>query len=139
MTLANHSFDRKAHSLASGLDASQGGKTNQGQKEESDINTIVRNFGVTRQLPTAINLPSYGDFDTISDYRTAIHAVREAEASFNQLPATLRAKLGNDPQAFMDYVADPANKAELTELGLINRPVEHVKVGDIKDGQLVQS
>lgn len=136
--IINANFDRRAHSLRSGIDASQGDRTRQDQKEDADINRIVRDFGVTRTLPNGIRVPSYGDFDTINDYRTAIHAVREAEDAFEQLPAKLRAKLNNDPQAFLEYAANPANHPEMTELGLINRPAEHVKVGNVgKDGELI--
>lgn len=90
----------------------------QSQKEEADINTIVRNFGVTGQLPQGVRVPSYGDFDGVDDYRTAIDAVRAAEASFLAMPSALREKLGHDPARLVDYCADPANLEEMRSLGL---------------------
>lgn len=125
--IINAGFDRKAHSVANGLGTFGPSLAVQSQKEEADINNIVKAFGVTGRLPTGIRLPSYGDFDSINDYRTALDAVRSAEESFSKLPASLRGKLNNDPQAFIDYVANPANKAELTELGLFDKPA-HIPI-----------
>jgi len=135
--IINAGFDRKAHSVANGLGTFGPSLAVQSQKEEADINNIVRAFGVTGKLPQGVRIPSYGDFDSINDYRTAIEAVRSAEDSFAKLPATLRGKLNNDPQAFIEYALDPANKTELTELGLFDPP-PHIKVGTVVDGKLVE-
>lgn len=94
----------------------------QSQKDEADINNIVRNFGVTGQLPQAIRLPQYGDFDGVSDYRTAVEAVREAQASFAQVPSKVRAEFDNDPGAFATFCLDPANLPKLREWGLAPTP-----------------
>lgn len=125
--IINCGFDRRAHSLRSGLDASQGSKTVQSQKDEADINKIVRDFGVTGVLKQGVRIPTYGDFDSVSDYRTAIHAVREAQASFDALPSQLRNRFNNDPQEFIAFAANPDNKKEMADLGLL-KPVEHVPV-----------
>lgn len=90
----------------------------QSQKDEADINTIVRNFGVTGQLPTGVKVPFYEDFDEVIDYRTAIERAREAEASFMAMPSELRARLDHDPQKFLEYCADPRNLEEMRKLGL---------------------
>lgn len=94
----------------------------QSQKAEADINTIVRNFGVTGRLPQAVRLPTYGDFHGVSDYRSAVEAVREAEASFMAIPAKVRAEFNNDPQAFADFCLDPNNLKQLQEWGLAPAP-----------------
>lgn len=90
----------------------------QDHKEDADINTIVRNFGVTGKLPDVVRVPSYGDFDGISDFREAVEAVRAAEESFLLLPSDLRARLDHDPQRFLEYVQDPRNLEEMRKLGL---------------------
>jgi Chlamydia-phage Chp2 scaffold (Chlamy_scaf) len=90
----------------------------QSQKDEADINNIVRNFGITGQLPSGANIPTYGDFEGVNDYRSAIEAVRAAELAFHQLPAALRLELENDPQRFLEYCVDPENLPKLRELGL---------------------
>lgn len=90
----------------------------QSQKDEADINNIVRNFGVTGRVPSAVRLPQYGDFSGVSDYRSAIEAVRAAEASFMSIPAKVRAEFDNDPQQFADFCLDPSNLPQLREWGL---------------------
>lgn len=90
----------------------------QSQKAESDINVIVRNFGITGQLPVSRRLPEYGDYTGISDYRSALEAVSAAEASFAALPSKVRAHFENDPQAFLVYCTDPGNLPQLREWGL---------------------
>lgn len=111
-------YDPAAVSDATGLQCNDPSLAVQSQKDEADINTIVRNFGVTGQLPSGVKVPMYDDFDEIIDYRTAIERSREAEASFMAMPADLRARLGHDPQRFLEYCADPANLEEMRKLGL---------------------
>lgn len=94
----------------------------QSQKDEADINRIVRDFGVTGRVSAAVRLPTYGDFDQVDDYRTALHAVREAEASFMTVPARIRAEFGHDPAAFADFCTQPANLPKLREWGLAPTP-----------------
>lgn len=90
----------------------------QSQKDESDINTIVRNFGVTGRVAAPVRLPEYGDFSGVDDYRSAIEAVRAAEASFAAVPAKIRAEFGNDPQAFAEFCLSPSNLPQLRDWGL---------------------
>jgi len=94
----------------------------QSQKDEADINVIVRNFGVTGRIPTGVRLPQYGDFNGVDDYRSAIEAVRLAEASFLQVPAEIRAKFDNDPQLFAEFVLKRDNLEQLREWGLAPKP-----------------
>lgn len=94
----------------------------QSQKDEADINTIVRNFGVTGQVPQSVRIPTYGDFSGVDDFRTAIEAVRSAELAFNQIPANIRAHFENDPAQFHDFCCDPANLSQLREWGLAPTP-----------------
>lgn len=122
MTIRSWSYDREAVSLETGLECSDPSLAIQSQKDESDINTIVANFGVTGQLPEAIVLPSYGDFDGVSDYRSALEAVREAEASFLAVPANIRERFHHDPQAFADFCVKPENLSQLREWGLAPTP-----------------
>jgi len=111
-------YDRKAVSELTGLNCTDPSLAVQSQKDEADINTIVRNFGVTGKLPESVRQPMYGDFTEVYDYRTALEAVRSAEASFMSLPSDLRARLGHDPQAFLEYCANPDNLEEMRKLGL---------------------
>lgn len=111
-------FDRKAWSRVHGLVCRDVSRTVQSQKDEADINVIVRNFGVTGKVPMSVRVPEYGDFDSVSDYRDAIDAIRAAEASFLAMPAELRKRLDHDPQRFVEWCADAGNLEEMRKLGL---------------------
>lgn len=122
MPIRSWSYDRLEVSDATGLKCEDPSLAVQSQKDEADINNIVRAFGVTGRLPESIRLPSYGDFDGINDYRSAIEAVRAAEASFLQVPASIRSTFDNNPQAFLEYCSNPANLPQLREWGLAPIP-----------------
>lgn len=126
-------YDTAGASVASGLLCEDESLTVQSAAEESDINTIVRRFGLTGQLPDQINMPQYGDFTNIPDFHTAMNMVIQAQEGFLDVPAEIRARFGNDPGAFMAFMADPANKDEAKRLGLLKPdpvlpPVQLVKV-----------
>lgn len=89
------------------------------QREDSDINVIVRRFQKTGELPVIQQPPRFGDFvDGVTDYRSALDMVRAADASFMSLSAEVRARFGHDPAQFLSFVEDPANLDELVKLGL---------------------
>lgn len=111
-------FDRQAWSDAHGIEFLDPSRAVQSQKDEADINTIVRNFGVTGRVPVSVRAPTYGDFEGISDYREAIEAVRSAEDAFMAVPAELRARLDNDAGKFVEWCADKGNLEEMRKLGL---------------------
>lgn len=100
-------------------------------KDEVDINSLLEKFKVTGQMPQNIVLPTYGDFRGISDYRTAIEAVRKADLAFMDLPADIRARFQNDPQKFLEFVSDEKNREEAQKLGLVN-PIPEVKPLEVK-------
>lgn len=89
--------------------------------EECDINTIVRRFGLTGELPQGLRMPEYGDFTAVVDYHTAMNAIREAEAVFNQMPAEVRLRFDNNPGHFVDFCADDENYDEAVKLGLVSK------------------
>jgi len=94
-------------------------KTQQHYKEECDINTIVARFGLTGEVPQGYKAPMSGDFTGVNDFHTAMNAVKEAEASFMQLPAHLRKRFGGDPQELMRFLDDGKNRDEAVKLGLV--------------------
>jgi phage internal scaffolding protein len=91
----------------------------QSAKEESDINTIVRKFGLTGELPGQVAMPKSGDFTNIPDFHTAMNLVRKSQEAFLTVPADIRSRFGNDPQAFMNFIEDDANRDEAKRLGLL--------------------
>lgn len=118
-----YNYDRDAVSDETGLRCEDASLTKQSFKDEADINFIVRQFGLTGQLPDNVRIPEYRDYDTVMDYHSAMNAVRDANVSFMQLPGELRARFHNDPQAFLAFCSDPSNGPEAVKLGLaIARP-----------------
>lgn len=102
----------------------------QDAKDECDINTIVRRFGLTGQIPVGAVIPNWGEdyLDAPTEYRQAVEMVRDAEESFRRLPAAVRASFNNDPGAFVTFASDPANISELKKMGLgLDKP----KIDDI--------
>jgi len=93
--------------------------THQSFKEESDINVIVKRFGITGLMPGHERIPlPPGDYEYPMNYLTAQLAVKAAEASFYSLPADIRAKFDNDPIAYADYGSNPENQDQMAEWGL---------------------
>lgn len=113
-------YDADAASLDSGLACRDPSLAIQSQKDESDINTIVKNFGLTGELPVSqrVPFPYDVDFDEILDYRTLADQLMQAQRSFNSLPAVVRATFANDAVAFADFASDPKNLDQMRAWGL---------------------
>lgn len=116
--LRSWSHNRKAVSVETGLVCTEPSLAVQSQKDEADINNIVKAFGVTGRLPQGVRVPTFGDFDAVDDYREALEAIKAAEDSFAKMPSALRERLRNDPQLFVEWCADEANLPEMRKLGL---------------------
>ena len=114
-----YNYDTIEASDASGLSCPEDSLAQQHAKDESDINTIVRRFGLTGELPQGVRMPQYGDFTGATDYHSALNAVIAADAAFMQLPADLRTRFNNDAGAFVDFCADDRNRDEAVKLGLV--------------------
>ena len=70
-------------------------------------------------MPTGVVMPSYGDFVGVSDYRTAVDAIKKATDAFMEMPAGVRSRFENDPQLFMEFFSKDENRAEAEKLGLV--------------------
>lgn len=102
-------------------------KTQQQFAEEVDINTIVRRFGLTGELPDDYRAPQSGDFTGINDYQSALNAVIAADAAFMEIPADVRERFNNDPQRLMTFLHDEKNRDEALKLGLLQPPPEKTR------------
>jgi len=102
----------------------EGGRmmTKQAEAAETDINAIIRRH---RQMgaPFPTEGGTYGDFSTGLDFHASLNRVREAELTFNLLPAEVREFCSNDPGRFLDLVGDPAKREELVKLGLVEAAI----------------
>lgn len=92
--------------------------TQQSGKDEADINTIVRRFGVTGTMPVNVRAPTFADFDQVFDFQTAQNALIAARDSFMAMPADVRTRFSNDPQAFVEFCSDKENLPEMRKMGL---------------------
>lgn len=123
-------YDRDYVSQKSGLDFSKEESLTQQQfAEEADINTIVKRFGLTGEIPGDFQAPMSGDFEDVVDFHTAMNTVRTAQEEFMRLPAQLRFRFNNDPQRMMDFLEVPGNYEEGVKLGLLKER-EVTRVGD---------
>lgn len=118
-------YDSDAASLECGLACDPAESQVQQQfKDDADINVIVKRFGLTGELPQAYRAPVSGDFTGISDFHSAMNAVRAAEERFLQVPAELRKRFGHDPAQLIAFLDDEANRDEAVKLGLLPKPPE---------------
>lgn len=128
-------YDTDQASLDAGLECLDPSKAIQSQAEETDINYIVKRFGVTGQLPVVPMPPSYADFsESVTDYREAMDLVLAANRSFAALPADVRARFANDAGAFLDFAENPANIDELRKMGLAVPKQENADVSSNAGG-----
>lgn len=125
---AAFAYDADAVSNETGLECKDESMAVQAQKDEADINVIVRRFGVTGHLPVGVKLPTYADFEDVFDFQSAMDAVNAANRAFMSLDAELRMRFANDPQRFVAFCSDPANIDELVKLGLAEKKPEPVEV-----------
>lgn len=87
--------------------------------EECDINTIVRRFHLTGEVPHDVRMPTFGDFEEVYDYHSAAQAIADARESFMAMPAEVRARFGNDAGAFVEFCSKDENRDEAKRLGLL--------------------
>lgn len=98
-----YNYDRDRVSLETGLTCDDESLAVQSDQVDADINTIVKRFGLTGQLPSDVRMPMSGDFEGVSDFRQAMEAIRLSREAFDQMPHDVRSRFGNDPAAFFDF------------------------------------
>lgn len=113
-------YDTDATSRLTAWESDMPSMTQQQFKDECDINTIVKQFGLTGKLPEAgsVYAPTYGDFTDIDDFQSALHALQRASDSFMELPAHVRERFQNDPAKLVAFCSDARNADEIRALGL---------------------
>jgi len=109
--------------------------TVQSMADEADLNVIMRRFAATGTFPQTTRIPSYGDYTQITDFRSALEAIRDAEENFMGLEASVRARFQNDPQAFLEFCSNESNREEMAKLGLLNLPAPAVDRSPVHQDQ----
>lgn len=110
-----HEYDWKAVSDGTGIDTGPSDLVQQQFGVEADINTIMRRFHVTGEMPSGIAGGVYGDFSGVSDYADAVEAVDRARRGFMTLPPEVREKFGNDPGKLIAF-AQSVDEDEFTRV-----------------------
>jgi len=99
-------------------------RTQQSFKDECDINVLMKRYEKTGILPTGRDLPpQFGDVTSV-DFMESMNQVATVRGVFSQLDARTRARFENDPAQMLDFMADPANRAEAVKLGLLPKVPE---------------
>lgn len=98
-----YNYDMNAASDESALSCLDESLAVQSARDESDINSIVRRFGLTGELPGDIDMPQSGDYTGAGDFHSAMNVVRAAQEEFLRVPADIRARFQNDPQVFLIF------------------------------------
>lgn len=125
---AFNNYDVDEVSVGTGFDTGEESLVQQQFTEEVDINTIVRRFGLTGELPNGIAVPLTGDFTAVGDFQQAMDLIVQAQQEFMRLPAETRARFNNDPARVIAFLEDVNNRDEAIKLGMIPKPPEVVPV-----------
>lgn len=84
--------------------------------DECDVNALMKRYDKVGVWPMSdAREPAYLDCSDIPDLRTAYDAIRDAEAAFMSLPASVRRTFENDPAQFVDFASDPKNIDQMRE------------------------
>jgi phage internal scaffolding protein len=103
------------------------GRTKQSHKAETLIKTILSKYDKTGIIThVAASTAQYGDYTEVNEYQESLNIVIHAQNAFDDLPAKIRAKFGNDPGEFFEFATDPKNMQEMIDLGLANKIAEEI-------------
>ena len=110
----------------------------QHMKDECDINNIVKKYNKTGVLDhLSKNSLTYGSLLGIPEYHDALNQIRDAQETFNALPASLRNRFNNDPAEFVDFAQNSDNIPEMRKLGLMDpeRPAKPSPADNLIDAE----
>lgn len=111
-------YNTDAESLATGVAITAKSMAVQSEKENCDINVIVKRFGVTGVAPGSVRPLSYENYEDVFDFQSAMNSIRSAEETFAALPADLRRRFANDPQLYLEFCSKAENIPEMRRMGM---------------------
>ena len=97
-------------------------RTKQSMRDDTNINNIMAKYVKTGLVTHANANAGRYEFTTGDDFQSSVQLIQQAQELFDGLPSSTRRKFDNDPAAFLTFVADPENEAEMREMGLMNLP-----------------
>jgi phage internal scaffolding protein len=96
--------------------------TVQEQKESTDVNNILRRFQQTGLIEHVNqNEGQYGEFGSY-DFQENQNMIKRIESSFNELPSSVRNQFGNNPQEWVEHLANPDNIEDMKD-GVIDNDI----------------
>lgn len=123
--MPSHIPDRKRLGPRVYTDPYGDSRTKQSFVKECDVNNIMSHWASTGTVSHINNAaPSYGDFSPDVNYQESLDALHSANTAFLNLPSATRARFGNNPALFIDFIGDPDNQDEAVKLGLAKPPAE---------------
>lgn len=117
--------------VAVGFVCDEESRTIQDPRDECDINLLMAKYRKTGMITHLAKYPPrYEDVSDAVTYQEALNIVGAAEYEFMKLSAEIRARFGNDPGKFLEFVGDPDNVDEMIKLGLAvkREPVDPIEV-----------
>jgi len=100
-------------------------RTKQSFKKECDINHIMNRFRKTGILTPDIltrRTAQFADVSEVGDFQHCQEKIVNAQRAFDELPALIRSRFDNEPGKLLDFCANPENRAEAIDLGIIPKP-----------------
>ena len=118
-----YNHDTNEESDRTGLACKDPSKALQSQAEEADINTIVRRFGLTGELPAhQLREPEYVDLTNENgEYLDLQVNLAQAKARFYELPPNRRTQWLNNPAKWLEDVntaIETGDRQTLVALGV---------------------
>lgn len=114
-----YQYDAEAVSRETGLMCLDPSLTVQADAEETDINVLLKRFGVTGEMPQRVEIPLQEDFLRTLTYHEALNEIRAAEEAFMEYPADIRARFNHDAGLMVAWASDPKNREEAEGMGLV--------------------
>jgi len=95
-------------------------RTKTSMQAECDINNIMEKFKKTGMVNHFTSRRAeYLDMPMAEDFHEAINTVLHARTMFDELPSELRNRFHNDPELFLEFVDNEANRPEMVQMGLL--------------------
>lgn len=98
------------------------GFTNQSEREDADINSIIKRLTKSGVARMNQNPPFYADVSEFSDLQGSLIKVQRAQEAFMELDADIRERFENDPVKLINFLEDPKNLDEAVKLGIVESP-----------------
>jgi phage internal scaffolding protein len=99
--------------------------------KDTDINELVKRFGMTGEFPQARQIAEYMDLtDVPIDFHDLMNRARKGQEAFESLPANVRDYFRNDVGNFIDFIQDEENYTEGVRLGIYSEAPESPSEGD---------